>query len=124
VPKFKRQWIPAIIVCIVIFILSSIPGETIDNSGFGNATYQINAHFFLYFLLGIVLFKATKRLPKVFLVGFLYSISDEIHQMFVPNRTFQIFDIVTDTAGILLAGVILWKLYYLLPKKLKTWLEK
>lgn len=34
-----------------------------------------------------------------FLIVALYGISDEIHQIFVPGRSFQISDILTDCAG-------------------------
>ena len=33
------------------------------------------------------------------LMAFMYSITDEIHQLFVPGRAFQIYDIAVDTIG-------------------------
>ncbi len=33
------------------------------------------------------------------LFAFMYSITDEIHQIFVPGRSFQIYDIAVDTIG-------------------------
>lgn len=36
------------------------------------------------------------------LIGFLYAVSDEIHQYFVPGRAMQARDVLIDTAGVLL----------------------
>jgi len=35
-------------------------------------------------------------------ISFLYGISDEIHQVFVPDRTFQVRDILVDGLGALI----------------------
>ncbi len=36
-----------------------------------------------------------------------YGITDEIHQLFTPKRTFDLFDLLADTAGALAAQAIL-----------------
>ncbi len=36
------------------------------------------------------------------IIGFLYAVSDEIHQYFVPGRAMQTRDVLIDTAGVLL----------------------
>jgi VanZ family protein len=36
------------------------------------------------------------------LIGFLYAVSDEIHQYFVPGRAMQARDVLIDTSGVLL----------------------
>ena len=38
-------------------------------------------------------------LPLTLGFGILYALSDEIHQLFVPGRSFQFFDIFMDTCG-------------------------
>lgn len=119
-----RKWLPAIIICAIIFALSSLKGELIENSGLGKNPYQINAHFFLYFALGFSLYRATQSVSKSILISFLYSVTDEFHQIFVPGRSWQFFDILVDNAGAGLAIAIIWKYYSHLPKKLKIWLEK
>ena len=40
------------------------------------------------------------------LAGLLYALSDEIHQLFVPGRSFQLQDLLVDAAGLLL-GIVL-----------------
>lgn len=33
------------------------------------------------------------------IICFLYALSDEIHQYFVPGRACRVFDVIVDTAG-------------------------
>ena len=50
------------------------------------------------------------RIPVTLCFGFLYALSDEVHQLFVPGRSFQFFDIFMDTCGVLvgiIGGIIL-----------------
>jgi VanZ family protein len=48
---------------------------------------------------------------------FLYSASDELHQVFVPTRTGMVSDVFIDTAGGAAGLLILW----LLGKLIKHW---
>ena len=52
-------------------------------------------------------------IPSVFLFGALYALSDEVHQKFVPGRSFQWQDVGFDTLGALL-GILAAFLAYLL----------
>lgn len=45
------------------------------------------------------------RLGTVFLIAFLYALSDEFHQMFVPGRYASLQDIGADSAGAFLFGL-------------------
>jgi VanZ family protein len=42
----------------------------------------------------------------------LYGLSDEIHQLYVPNRNFDIGDLLADTAGATIAQSILCYAYW------------
>lgn len=61
------------------------------------------AHFSIYLVLGFLVlncFKINKRnIIYTVLICFLYSISDEIHQMFIDGRSSEIFDVLIDTIG-------------------------
>ena len=57
-------------------------------------------------------------LPLVFLFGVLYALSDEIHQIFVPGRSFEWQDVGLDTLGAAL-GVAFAFLAYLLFVRIK-----
>ena len=64
------------------------------------------AHFILYFVLGVLVYCALKHynIDKYIILYsvlfcFIYSISDEIHQLFTIDRSFQLYDIVIDTVA-------------------------
>ena len=71
------------------------------------------AHFFEYavlgFLIGCALFLSRRCFSPITAVicSALYSISDEIHQYFVPGRACRIFDVGVDTLGALTGTLIL-----------------
>lgn len=65
------------------------------------------AHIILYFLLGVFAVLSVKenqqkwyvKLFTAFIICFLYSCSDELHQMFVPGREASIRDLCVDSIG-------------------------
>ncbi len=119
-----KCWGPSILVAFLIFCLSALPGPTVDSLGLGRESYHINGHFLMFFLLAFTLFKSTKSIPFSILLGILYGVFDELHQVFVPGRGAGLFDVLVDSLGVCLAGVILWKFYHILPKKLRNWLAR
>ena len=50
-------------------------------------------------------------------LSFLYAITDEIHQIFVPGRACQFLDMMVDLAGIV-SGMFVFTILYLLTNKL------
>lgn len=77
------------------------------------------AHFSLYFVLGICAFLCFYDTSKNFFISlsfcFFYSITDEVHQLFLSGRNASITDIFLDTfgsfCGILLLFIIFRTLY-------------
>lgn len=73
------------------------------------------AHMSEYFVLAVLIFCLVSNYvssnKKVFLITFiccvLFSIGDEIHQLFIPGRTGRIFDVGVDSCGILLGCIVL-----------------
>ena len=73
-----------------------------------------SAHFAAYMMLGILTLSALlthnfKKTTKSILslgICFLYAVSDEIHQVFVPGRAGRFSDVMIDTSGAVL-GVLL-----------------
>ncbi|MBX0317344.1 MULTISPECIES: VanZ family protein [Shouchella] len=65
------------------------------------------AHFGAYFILGILMLnglrqvggKGVKAAVLALFLCFLYAITDEIHQLFIPGRSGQFTDVLIDTAG-------------------------
>ncbi|MGI6225840.1 MAG: VanZ family protein [Peptococcales bacterium] len=82
-----------------------------------NKIMRKNAHFFAYLLLGFLVINALKKSGvkgyKAYIMAigicFLYAVSDEVHQLFVPGRGGQIRDVLIDSAGAV-SGVILHKI--------------
>lgn len=66
------------------------------------------AHFSLYTVVGILTmslmstYKLTqmKRCGISFGIGVIYAISDEFHQMFIPDRSSSIIDVFIDSCGV------------------------
>jgi VanZ family protein len=98
-----------------IFWLSSIPGEDLPLPDFPLSDKL--AHFVTYGVLGaLIAFRSgltqllrgrhvtswTKGGWIAPAVGMLYGLLDEIHQLFTPNRTFDLKDLAVDMAGIAL----------------------
>lgn len=100
-----------------IFYTSGVPGPQVRALGFGKETTHEQVHFLLYFLLCFAFYIPTKSIKKSIFLSFLYSITDEAHQMFVPQRTAELFDIFMDTVGASCAGILIWKFYRTLSKR-------
>lgn len=72
-----------------------------------------SAHMFLYFILYFLTyytmyqFDIKKRKYLSLLVCFFYAVSDEVHQLFIPKRSFGLIDILIDTSGAILASLII-----------------
>lgn len=83
------------------------------------------AHFSIYCALGFFLYLALNnyRLKLKWLlalsISVLYSISDEIHQSFVPGRSCELRDVCIDSSGAL-AGIFVCMLLTYLIYKYKT----
>lgn len=66
------------------------------------------AHFIEYFVLAVLLMNAllfkfsVKRSATIsFILGALYGVLDELHQLFVPGRTCTVSDMLMDASGVL-----------------------
>ena len=55
--------------------------------------------------------KGRKAIVISLAICLLYGITDEIHQLFVPGRAFQISDLVMDAIGSIIGIVSMWFLY-------------
>jgi VanZ family protein len=110
----KNSIIPAIItllIAISIFYVSSQQFAPMQNPQANNLR-AISYHFGIFFLLSfffsisIVKEKRIKILPAATIIGVLYGISDEIHQLFVPGRYFSLQDILINSIGVILASTL------------------
>ncbi len=127
-----------IAVMVTIFVLSHQDGtESSETSGFvtkmlslvfgdnvPEAIVRTFGHFSEFAALGFLstnCFYAFKEKRKPVLCSFLswlYAWTDEIHQIFVDGRAFQISDLLVDLGGII-CGTMLITVIILLTEKLK-----
>lgn len=102
----SMPWIFTVSWMALIFIGSRITFDD-DPSPF---TYSDKlAHFIEYGVLGFLLYMAhyatyprqsvVKRIVLSTLFTFLYGVTDEIHQLFVPTREFSLYDLMADASG-------------------------
>lgn len=106
--KFVKYHLPLILYLLFIFVMSSLPGDSIPDVTFEVSDKVVHAavYFILYFLFQHSLHNQEKyQLIKqnaflfAFLFTVLYAISDELHQFYVPSRDSDLYDIVADAAG-------------------------
>lgn len=91
----------------------------------GHDAFRSIAHGLEYCGLALLLFNAlyhTFTRPRAllsFAVSVLYAVSDEIHQIFVEGRAFQLTDIAVDAVGSLVgvaAGFVIYKAIIIIQK--------
>ena len=107
VVKVFRLWLPVIVWAGLIFYFSGIPDfkAGLDE----DFILRKMAHVFEYFILTFFLRRAFKDTlnADVFrlfiypvILSFLYAVSDEFHQLFVPGRNGCARDVLIDGIGI------------------------
>lgn len=108
-----RAWLPAIAYMAVIFVLSAqsdLPASFPFHGG------DKAAHAVIYLGLALLVFRSTVRSPlagyrwpyvQSFVLAVLYGVTDEFHQKFVPGRTMDVIDWLSDIAGVLLALILI-----------------
>jgi len=111
--KFLSLWIPVILWCGIIFFFSSIPDLKIKELGFWDFILRKIAHITEFGILTVLFFRAFSGSIKnniSFWSGFssfVYAITDEFHQLYVPGRGPSPVDVLIDTFGIFFALLIL-----------------
>lgn len=108
----KMSWMITVIIAIMIFYVSSLtfaPSGTGTGSSIKATLYHILAFFFfaLFLFISSVNGKLDSRVIFLtFLIAIVYSMSDEVHQLFVPGRGATIRDVFLDSLGIFYAFMI------------------
>ena len=111
--------LPAIALAIIIFYFSSLsnPYPTTPSKFtllFLNPILHICEFGALSFLLFFGLFPKVRALFLI-IISIIYAFFDELHQLFVPYRYFDIFDFFLDIVGVI-GGFV----FYLLVKFILT----
>lgn len=77
-----------------------------------DGTLRTIAHGCEFAALGFLMLNAFRAFRKDFkavlsiLFSFLYAVTDELHQLFVPGRAFQLIDLAVDLTGIIVGTAI------------------
>lgn len=106
--KKVLNFLPALIWMLIIFYFSSQ-----QTTGIGGESYLFrfallkSFHIVEYAILTLLLFFVIKKNKYLFLASYIYALSDEFHQMFVPGRTGNIQDTFFDIFGIFIGLLIL-----------------
>ena len=124
--SFLKFIFQALILCLII--LSLFPGSLLGLLLYGDLSRQPNLienpfgtsinHFFSYFFistLGLLLYLKNKNFQKLYYGLFLLSVILEVLQLVVPHRSFQLYDLVGNFAGVLVAYFLV-KVYLFLSK--------
>ncbi|MCK9279705.1 MAG: VanZ family protein [Melioribacteraceae bacterium] len=88
---------------MVLIIGTSLPSESLPAFKVGDKVIHFIAYFGLGFLFGayrlIYFNKNKKNVFIVILIVAIYALADEIHQIFIPGRYCELFDIFADIIG-------------------------
>ena len=122
-----RYYIAIILYCAFIFWMSSQtspPGSQIRFPGADKV-----AHFGVYGILAALISVGLHRSPRPVApvlrhylpVAFamLYGLSDEIHQLFTPGRTYSLLDLLADGIGATVAQLLCLGYFEWMPRRRK-----
>lgn len=103
------------IVNRIVNIVESISNKQLNQDQIDTyITYPVRkgAHITEYLILGVLVFlllseyKVNKKVIICLFICIMYASLDEIHQLFIDNRTGKITDVLIDTFGILIGVLI------------------
>ncbi len=107
-----RLWAPVVLYMAAIFYISSVSDPPIPSGT------DKSLHGLTYLGLAIVVVRAVAGgLPGpidvwaatiAILITVGYAVTDEVHQMFVPGRSAEMYDLVADAAGAAAGTVACW----------------
>ena len=112
-PPYKF-WIPVVCYMAAIFYVSSLSDPPVP------ANSDKGLHWLAYLGLAVLVVRALVRgLPRRISLGVAaaavaitvaYGATDEVHQLFVPGRTGDIYDLMADAVGAVVGTVacVLW----------------
>ncbi len=113
---------------LFLIIISLYPGSLLGYLFYGDLGLQPNIienpygttinHFIYYFyvsLLGLLIYSKSSNFQKIIYGLFFLSIALETLQFIVPNRAFQLYDLIGNFLGVLVAFFLV-KIYLIFNK--------
>ncbi len=99
------RWLPLLLMMGVIFFASHQPSETLPDFGFWDLGMKKGGHFLGYAFLTLLGMRAVLDWKRpylaAFIIVFLFALSDEYHQTFIPGRNGTLVDVFIDMSGAL-----------------------
>lgn len=104
----------------------------IEKTGFEfitHNTFRKIAHFCEFSALGfcigstVLFYKNKPDFTNSFFICLMYAVSDEVHQLFVPERACRIFDVFVDSCGSLF-GILMFFLLFFIYNKIRSLISK
>ena len=113
--------VPAIIIAVIIFYFSSLSNPLPSVPPGPPSLIDINILLHLCEFAGLSFFVAFGYFSKfnikyTVLITVTYAILDEIHQYFVPNRYFDVFDVMIDILGVAIGFLVFISAKYLIER--------
>jgi VanZ family protein len=123
VKNFLSRWLPLILWAALIFTISGnqdpyqwlpagwrLPFDASNPDGvsadgvIGRVLHVVEYAVLAWLLLRLLVSNGAagkKELMAAMVLSMLYALSDEVHQLFVPNRAFELADLGLDLVGVL-----------------------
>ncbi|WP_245894431.1 VanZ family protein [Planomicrobium soli] len=121
------------VVEVILMAAEKIAPELREHVDMVHHIVRKNAHFIIYLVLGVLVMNALKTsgvsrcraLIWAISICFVYAISDEFHQMFIPGRGPALMDVAIDSAGAAVgAGLyVMIAEFKAMKKQSKSWNE-
>jgi VanZ family protein len=127
---FLNLWVPVLLWAGLIFYLSSLPNLKASPNPFWDDVFRSILHSLMYLVFALLCWRPLKNSQAknknliAFLLVLAYSLFDEIHQSFVPTRTFQVKDLLVDNLGGLTALLLITKFLPRSPVLVKRWAQR
>ena len=121
-----------IIADFIADVINDDPSQKVAIFTFMQTFIRKLAHFTLFALLGFSLGSAAlnikgkkvyKKLSISAIIGLAYCITDEVHQLFIPERSGEVRDVIIDFSGIMfgiLIALAAYKIICSVSKKRKS----
>lgn len=93
-------WLPALAWAVLIFSLSARPALPAPEVPYVDKVLHFGAYAVLGACLAFAAHRSSLPMALAMFLGAAYGASDEIHQVFVPGRSPDVFDWVADAAGV------------------------
>jgi VanZ family protein len=108
--KISKWWGPVVAWMLVIFVLSAQSRLPSPEGRWVDFVFEKSAHTFEFAVLGLLLCRALaagespsrRVLRTAVLLAWLYALSDEFHQRYVPGRAADWLDVFFDWLGALI----------------------